>query len=393
MHLFGQDIHALPGLILIVTAGVLLYIASRAGADALAGIATLSPGRMAIGHWVPIAAVALLAMIVDRSDVALGVVSASSVACLSLAAGTVAFLAPPGESTPAPAWARRPWPMILPTAMLVFLAGFRGELTLTHAGILLVEGVVVLLLWTDTEPARGRDEDGLPPVASRAGARARISPLRVLQLLLAVGLAAIGAWAAVHGAARGSGATRTIYTDVDVASAGLLAATILSPLLVLPMLGGGVELAHRGQGWVAITSQVGVVLLNLCLLLPVVVVEGHYHPLRTAVQWTQAEFRGEPYFSAATVVTQAPATRPATTRTSSTSPSIEDDEPEPVAAKAVPLPLAVWRVDVVALIALGLFLLPVAIGRWPLSKGQGLGLIAGYIAYLLLAMMLGVRLI
>jgi hypothetical protein len=393
MHLFGQDIHAFPGLLLIVSAGVMLYIASRAAADALAGLAALSPGRMAIGHWIPIAAVGLLAMIVDRSDVAIGVVFASSVACLSLAAGTVAFLAPPGESTPAPVWARRAWPMILPTAMLIFLAGFRGELTLTHAGILLIEGVVVLLLWIDSESALSGGDDRVP-IASRVRARVRISPLRVLQLLLAVGLSAIGAWAAVHGAARGSGATRTIYTDVNVASAGLLAATILSPLLILPMLGGGVELAHRGQGWVAITSQVGVVLLNLCLLLPVVVVEGHYHPLRTAVQWAQAELRGEPYFPAA-VVTPTPTTPSATTTRASatTSPSIEDDEAEPTAVKAVPLPLAVWRVDVVALIALGLFLLPVAVGRWPLSKGQGLGLIAAYIAYLLLAMMLGVRLI
>ena len=53
------------------------------------------------------------------------------------------------------------------------------------------------------------------------------------------------------------------------------------------------------------------------------------------------------------------------------------------------LPLTVWRVDIVALIVLGLFLLPVGLGRWKLSRMQGLGLIGGYAAYLALSVLLG----
>jgi Ca2+/Na+ antiporter len=42
-------------------------------------------------------------------------------------------------------------------------------------------------------------------------------------------------------------------------------------------------------------------------------------------------------------------------------------------------------VDVVMLIALGLLLMPVALGRWALSKQQGLAMMVGYAVYLFLA--------
>src|SRR3954469_14653588 len=212
MHLFGQQIHLAPGIALIIAAGITLYIASRAAADALVGGRTNAPGRMAVGHWLPIAAVALAAMVLRRSEIAVGVVLATSVASLSLAIGAVTFLAPPAV----PAIARRTWPMILPAAMLAFLAGFHGALTMQHAVFLAIEGGVVLVLWNDRRGiAKTADEVAAPRAP-------RFSPLNVFQLLLASALAAIGAWCGVHGADIGSSATRVNYSAIDVASAGLL---------------------------------------------------------------------------------------------------------------------------------------------------------------------------
>lgn len=374
MHLFGRHINAGPGLLLLIAAGITLYIASRAAADALVGGRLASPGRMAIGHWIPIAAVALGAMVLRRSEIALGVIFATSVASLSLALGSVTFLSPPVVPVPA----RRTWPMVLPVALLAFLAGLRGELTRWHALVFLVQGVAVAVLWNDR--ATGQ------PIRERERATARwFSPMRFAQFALAGALAVIGAWCAVRGADVGSEATR-VYTEVRVASAGLIAATLLGPLLVLPVLGAGVDLAHRGQSWLAVSSQVGVVLLNLCLLLPAVVLEGQFHPLGNTMDLVMTAL--DPRVSSPDA--PLPATMPATTRTTTVQTATDADLPS---LKAVPLPLAVWRVDIVVLIALGLFLVPVALGRWSLTKGEGLGLIGGYIAYLLLSMALGVRLV
>ncbi|HSV14418.1 MAG TPA: hypothetical protein VLI90_09170 [Tepidisphaeraceae bacterium] len=383
MHVLGQEIHAAPGVALIVAAGVTLYIASRAAADALVGSRPRAPGLMALGHWLPIAAVALAAMVMRRTEIAVGVVFATSVASLTLAIGAVTFLAPPAT----PAVARRTWPMILPAAMLVFLAGFHGALTLQHAIFLFIEGIAVCMLWNDRRGLATVVDDASSAPAPPPG-RGRFSVLNFSQLILAAALAAIGAWAGVHGADIGSSATRVNYTAIDVASAGLLATTMLGPLLVLPMLGAGVDLAHRGQSWVAVTSQIAVVLLNLCLLLPLVVIEGQYHPLRDAVNSAKTALAPPRPVVVATALTTRPATAPAADE--------EDGDAAttaPVAEAGVSLPLAVWRVDVVVLIALGMFLLPIALGRWSLTKYEGLGLIGAYIAYLLLAMSLGVRLI
>jgi hypothetical protein len=275
--------------------------------------------------------------------------------------------------------------MILPAAMLVFLAGFHGALTRTHAIFLAIEGLVILILWNDRRAAKPT------PTAAAASSDApvvhpRWSPLAVLQFVLAIALSVIGGWAAVRGADIGSSATRVNYTAIDVASAGLLATTLLSPLLVLPMLGAGVDLSHRGLSWVAVSSQVGVALLNLCLLLPLVVVEAQYHPFHLAMSATMNA-----------IYPQRPVALASATTTPTANEGDDADEDSattmPAADLPLPLPLAVWRVDVVVLIALGMFLLPVALGRWSLTKFEGLGLIGGYIAYLLLAMSLGVRLI
>jgi hypothetical protein len=227
--------------------------------------------------------------------------------------------------------------MILPTALLVFLAGFRGELTILHATVLAAQGIMVLILWNDRPSAAPQ-----PPAKHRW--------LRVIQFILAIALAGIGAWSAVHGMERAS------HTN-EAATPALLAATFLSPLLLLPLLGAGVDLVHRGLADVAATACVGLTLLNMCALVPILI----------AVSYARGQLadhlKSAPQFLNQFLIPGGP----------------------------LQLPLTVWRVDIVALIVLGLFLLPVGMGRWKLTRGQGLGLIFGYAAYLALSLLLGTK--
>jgi hypothetical protein len=155
----------------------------------------------------------------------------------------------------------------------------------------------------------------------------------------------------------------------EPASSGLLTATILSPLLILPMIGTSTELAQRNRGSMAVDAPMGVALLNICALLPIVVM------VADAKQWLLQRLL--PRFKAPWVV-------------DGLLPRLHL-HPTPLVPPAVfelhpfPFPLGVWRVDVVMLTALGLFLMPVALGRWSLSRRQGLGMMVGYAIYLMLA--------
>jgi Ca2+/Na+ antiporter len=50
--------------------------------------------------------------------------------------------------------------------------------------------------------------------------------------------------------------------------------------------------------------------------------------------------------------------------------------------KLLIFPPPMWRIDNVILIVVGVFLLPVAIGKWSLSREEGMVLIAAYFFYL-----------
>ena len=54
-------------------------------------------------------------------------------------------------------------------------------------------------------------------------------------------------------------------------------------------------------------------------------------------------------------------------------------------------PTAVWRIDNVLLIIMGVMLLPVALGKWALGREEGLALIAGYFFYLTVTVATGLN--
>jgi hypothetical protein len=61
--------------------------------------------------------------------------------------------------------------------------------------------------------------------------------------------------------------------------------------------------------------------------------------------------------------------------------------PRAVLATESPLYFApsVWRVDATFLMVLGMWLLPVSVGRWMPGRAEGVGLIVCYAAYLVLS--------
>ena len=364
------------GTILVLGAALLLYVASRAALDALIRDLDIGMGRRALAHWLPVAAVALMATVLQRPEIAVGVIFATSVASLSLVVGIVSFVAaprqaqvgssdrsigfpieptgdPPGPvaAEPAEASVSRLWPFVLPAALIALIAGFSARLTWIHAMALTMQGLILLpLVQAETERLPGVHET-----------RERMDGWRRWELVLALALAALGAWAAVEGAVRVSGSLRVFST-------GLIAATMLSPLLVLPMVAASVALAHRRRESVATGTSVGVVLLNLCLLLPAVILLSYVVP--------ELHVWSTRLFDPVTSADLSPATLPALA-----------EAPAP----RLVFPIAVWRIDTVLLIVLGLVLIPVALGRWTLGRGEGIALILGYGIYIVLATIMGIR--
>jgi Ca2+/Na+ antiporter len=322
-------------LALLALAALGWYLSTRAAADVLAGKGK-APGRRAVAMWLPTVVLVILAIIDGRPEVAVGIPFATSVACGTLVFGIVTIAArhAPTERP------KRPWAFVLPTALIMLLIGFSGGIRWYHAAILLLQGVALLLLWNEAEPAR-RDEP----------APSNLSRLRVAQLIAAVAAAGVSAWAGLR-------AADGISRHLELPSSALAAALMLSPALILPLIGTSSLLASEGRYDEAVSTLVGFVLLNLCALLP----------LATAGWLTR------PYWH--------PGARQAENAAVSATQSTTRDAPQRAVPQALPSPLAIWRADTVILIALGLLLFPVAAGRWSLGLAEGVALIFAYVLYM-----------
>ncbi len=358
------------GVALMLGAAVALYVASRSAADAVAAGRPPSAGRLAVGHWTPVAVVAVVAAAAGQVPVAVGLVFATAVGCLSLGLGTLATVSP--VPVVATAGARRTWPLLIPAGLMAMLVGFHREVRPWDALALAVEGACVLLVWPERVPAA-------VGVATHPVERRTPAAVRSVQFTLAVALAGVGACLAILGLAAAAASS-------EAATPGLLTATFLAPLVVLPILGSAADLANRGPAaaGAAASALVGVALLDACLGLPLVaaVAAGRVR----LVDWLATDpavlhgwdgwhrWLGVAGPAAAT-------TRPANLLSAAVPPAV---------SSLVPFPLAVWRVDVVAAVALSVAVLPVALGRWPLTRGQGVALLVAYAAYLFLALRVGI---
>ncbi len=309
--------------------------ASLAATVSVAGRAGLSPGRRALLQWIPIAAAVIIARALGSPDIALGIIFGTSVAVMTTVVGSLCMSAPVG---PAPARWKRLWPFTLAAALIIFVSGFNGLLTWKHAMALLIEGLVILSLWLDSTSehdwggniADGRPDMLVPPAAEWMAA------------IVSFGLAIGGAWLATRGAVELQHLNSRI-------SPGSVAAALFSLVLASPMVQSGRQLALAGASWIPMTANIGVVLLNLCLLLPLMAIEPYVTALRGVIQ-----FKHRPFVDWAEY-----------------------------APRVTIFPLAAWRIDTVAIILVSVLLLPVAVGKWNLGREEGIVLIIGYCFYLL----------
>ena len=276
----------------------------------------------------------------NHAEIAIGILFGTSVAMLSLVIGATALA---GPVTPAPKNWRRIWPFALLAAVMVFLVGLHGPVVhFTGALTLAVEGLIVVALWNApagkeavaAAGAAGEAKDGWPWLAGAAAT-------------LLAGAAAI--WT-MHGKLE----FMEFSSRIPPATT---AATLLSAALVLPAMRRGRELSRTKQSWLAVTSGVGVVLLNLCALLPLVAMWPY-----AAAKWPQVTRHGQTMWPKVLWHWHA----------------------NP--AQLLAFPYTVWRVDAVALILLSLLILPTAAEKWDLDGEEGFVLVAGYCAYLVVVM-------
>jgi Ca2+/Na+ antiporter len=329
-HMFQGESGGRVGAELLVIVGVIIqYAATRLALASWTRYDGYWPRRRALVQWLPICASTLAATAMGQVGVAIGLVFGSSVACLSLVMGLSSCF---GGLRELPANSRL-WLLVLPAALLVLMMGFHGSFTMAHGMMLLVMGATFLAVWIERPGSIG----GVPI----ATATEISSPPRppVSATVAAIILAVLGAWVAIRGTVMTGEHSRMLPAD-------LLAATVLSPLLLLPALGSATTVAQRGQMGHVVTALCGTVLLNLCVLLPVVIFTDGVHSLLT-----------QPHVSEATAIIGA-------------------------TVKTTPFPVVTWRVDTVVLVVLGFAMIPVSTGRWLPDRFESVLLIAAYIAYL-----------
>jgi Ca2+/Na+ antiporter len=316
----------LPNVSVLMLAGAAFafYIASRLGVFALESARDRNSdaaGPATLAQWLPIAAVATLA-VRDMPEVSVSLIFASSVACLSLVLGTTFFSAPP--TAPLESRHRRAWGMVLAAAVLALMAGFAAQFTLKHALIFALQGIVALLMWTTRQRDPASDDADQPPFASVVPIGRASSPagMRIASLIGWLLLTLAGAWVAIR-------ATDRLTHEVPRLTGGLIAALMISPALVLPIIGSSLNWAREGRPGLAVSCAAGCTLLNLCLLLPVVIVVSGW--------W---KHRGGD-----------------------------------VGDAALAFPMAVWRIDTSFLIVLGTMLLVFSTGRWVPRRAEVFGLL------------------
>jgi hypothetical protein len=237
---------------------------------------------------------------------------------------------------PVPTNDRRAWSMVLPAAMLTLLAGFRGHFTLFHALLFLVQGLAVLIV--RSSPRRA---EVVVPNTNDPANQPRPAAV-VVRLIFWIGLTLAGTAVAAIGIGLLSSRLPSMTT-------GMVGALMIAPALVLPMIGSGIALAHRGRSAAILSTGVDCVLLNLCLLLPMTIITW-----QVRCNWPQ---NGIAHFDLHQFL--APPATP------------------------LPYPMASWRLDTVVLIIFGAALLIFASKRWVPRQVEGTIGVLVFAAYML----------
>lgn len=380
----------IAAVLLLTIAAVGWYAASRAAEEVLAARKPITPGRRAVAYSLSSVLVAILAILLGRPEIAIGVVFATSVASMTLVLGIVTVNANHTRTTER----RRIWGFLLPVGLISLLIGLRGVIGGMQALFLLLEGIVLLMLWNDTPDARTADTDSadwsaaLPATLDAAASQASpvstgFSGLTLLQLGIAVIASIVASWAGIT-------SVRQISSALHLSSSGVITALMLAPAMILPMIGAGSVLSSEGKYDQAVTTLVGFVMLQICAVLPLSAGLWLSRPIwNPPLQSFIASVQHVPQVPAAAVVPATlPTSYPATTRSAATTLSIASTQEAEMPAEdpdhPLVYPMAVWRVDTVLLIAIGMLLLPVSLGRWTLGHIEGGALIFVYVVYMTL---------
>jgi hypothetical protein len=304
-----------------------------------------------VGHWLPIAVTAIIAVQLRRPEIAVALAFSTSVAALSFVLGVLTYIAPMS----APPVSRRAWPFVLPAALLALVAGFSGEFTWVHALAMSVLGGAVYSAWREAV-ARGEAEAVVDAVAAADAGPDQRRPVWMIgaELFLALALALLGGWAAVTLASRAA-------ATVPLVSTRLVTVAILTPLLSMPMLTSVAPDRAAAHTSSMASTLVALVLLNLCGLLPLLTALWHLHAGA----------------SASNSVADASLSHLVLSMTANAPP--------------MPYPLATWRIDAVVMTVLGLAMVPVALGRWELGRWEAVGLVAGYALYLAISAAVSIK--
>jgi Ca2+/Na+ antiporter len=408
----------LPGLpigaMLALGLGALLvYFASRMLAEPLGGAGARGAGsegasllprpmRAAVGHWVVIAALALGAILAGKGDLAVGIVFSSTIATLSVGVGLLVTLrhrddpktmGATGEAID-PLIGAPAWRMLVPAALVPLLGGFSGRLNLVHSAVLLVMGVLAVMLWRGGEAVATNARPKPAAIATRLGLGLGL----VLAIVLGLALSAVGVTLVLR-------AVGVIMRVWEVPATGM-AAALLGPIVVLPLVALASQPAKAARGGAGpatidpLARCAGVALLNLCLLLPIVVLADSGRGAALAegvgVGWLNkcAAWLNPPP-EVVSLATTAPAmgpgaassTGPTTAPTSGPTAGAGDSDDKSSAPKrrGVVMPLVTWRVDCPYLLLLALYLVPVSLGRWSLSRVEGQFLALSYFAYVVVS--------
>lgn len=356
--------------LLLAIAVVGCYAASRAAAEALVG-RRWSGLAQAMGLWIPTALVVLIAVVTRPAEIAISVIFGTSVAALTLVLGIITISARAARagangSAIAVPGSRRLWGFVLPAALIALLIGFSGGVGWAHVAVLAIEGLALLSLWSQqTNAPEARVAGSAAPKALPTG-----SPIwRATLLVFAIVAGGIGAWAGIRAAV-------DIGAELGLPGVGLSTALMLGPALVLPLIGSGAALAHEGAYDRAVEMTIGMVLLNLCVLFPLCAALWLSRPM-----WSGLLFQ-PPSRTASVVDDEGPATSPSTAPATAPSTSTPTQTTSQFVQRLFPYPMRVWRVDTVLLVAVGLFLLPAAFGRWTITPAEGGILLAVYVIYM-----------
>ncbi len=230
----------LTATLLLGGAAVTFYVAARATADA----STDRQRGLVLAGVVPVAVAATAAASLGLVEVAMSLVMATAVALVTIVLGMALLTRPAADIE-----AQRASPggafTLLPTGIVVLLAGNGGRFGVIEVGLLVV--VAGGLLWTQ-----------LPAWQPK-----HVVPVKIVQAVLAVGLVLLGGWLARLGAAAlGAGVGRDL--------GGIDATMLAGPMLALPMIGLAVPLGAAGRHAAVTASLCSAATLVAGVVLPVV---------------------------------------------------------------------------------------------------------------------------